>query len=403
MSLSGLHPPSAHGAPLAARLILAAATRLHIGSLRVEFPDGSTREFAGREPGPRATLVVKDWGMFVRLLRDGDIGFAEAYMEGEFDSPDLPALLTLAALNEVRLEQALGVRWWRMVARRLGHWRRRNTRTGAKRNIRAHYDLGNEFYRLWLDPGMTYSAALFGGDHGRPLDGAQAAKYTRIIERLDARQGETVLEIGCGWGGFAEAAGQRGLRVNGITISEQQLQFARARVKDQALDDAISIDYRDYRDVRGQFDRIVSIEMVEAVGAKYWQTYFDTIRRRLRPGGKAVVQAITIADECFNRYLRNPDFIQRYIFPGGMLFSRERMHEHIKRAGMKLTGVFAFGQDYARTLGLWLERFDAAIDAIRRQGFDERFVRMWRYYLAYCIAGFATKRTDVIHAELVHA
>lgn len=400
MSLSGSHPATP---PLAARLVLAAVAKLKIGRLHLQLPNGASHEFAGATAGPSAALSVKDWGMFARLLRDGDVGFGEAYMAGEFDTPDLPALLTLAALNEARLDQALSVRWWRMLSRRLGHWRRRNTRFGSKRNVRAHYDLGNEFYKLWLDPSMTYSSALFGADANQSLETAQAAKYRRILERLDAHQGESVLEIGCGWGGFAESAGRRGLRVDAITLSRRQLDFARERMSRQQLDHAVNLQYRDYRDVRGQFDRIVSIEMVEAVGAKYWQTYFDAIRRHLKPGGKAIVQAITIADDCFARYLGNPDFIQRYVFPGGMLFSHERMHEHIKRAGMKLNGVFAFGQDYARTLSLWLERFDGAIDAVRRQGFDDRFVRMWRYYLSYCIAGFATKRTDVIHAEIVHA
>lgn len=389
--------------PVAARLALAAAGRLEIGRLNVTLPDGSMHCFAGEQPGPDASLSVSDWRFFGRIMRGGDMAFAEAYMDGQIDTPDLPVLLTLGALNEAALERAFQANWLRRMVWRLVHARRSNSRRGSARNIRAHYDLGNDFYRLWLDRGMTYSSAIYGGDDTRQLEVAQDAKYGRILDRLGVRQGDSILEIGCGWGGFAEAAARRGARVHAITISREQLQFAQQRMADADLAHSTEIEFRDYRDVRGVYDHIVSIEMIEAVGEKYWPQYFAALSRHLRPGGKALIQAITIADQAFEQYRRGTDFIQRHIFPGGMLLSRQKLSEQAQRAGLRVADAHGFGHDYARTLLAWLERFDGVSERVRHLGFDERFQRMWRYYLAYCIAGFSTGRTDVLQAELVHA
>lgn len=389
--------------PLAARVVLAAAQQLQAGSLEVVLPNGRTQRFTGEQAGPAATIAINDRRFFARLVRGGDMAFAEAYMDGWFDTPDLPALLTLGALNQAALERAFQATWFRRAIWRLLHLRRHNSKRGSARNIRAHYDLGNEFYRLWLDRSMTYSSALYADEPQKSLEQAQDAKYGRILDRLGVRQGDSILEIGCGWGGFAEMAARRGARVHGITISREQLEFARERLAKADLADNATLEFRDYRDVEGKFDHIVSIEMIEAVGEKYWPRYFAALAQHLRPGGTALIQAITIADQAFEQYRRSTDFIQRYIFPGGMLLSRQKLAEQARQAGLKLADACAFGQDYARTLASWLERFDRVSDRVRQMGFDERFLRMWRYYLAYCIAGFSTGRTDVLQAELVHA
>jgi cyclopropane-fatty-acyl-phospholipid synthase len=389
--------------PLAARMVLAAAARLEVGALTFALPDGREHRFEGHQAGPDTTIHIRNWRLFARLVRGGDMALAEAYMDGWFDTPDLPALLTLGALNQAALERAFQATWLRRAVWRLLHVRRHNSRRGSARNIRAHYDLGNDFYGLWLDRSMTYSSALYSKNQEQTLEQAQEAKYVRILDRLGVRQGDSILEIGCGWGGFAELAARRGARVHGITISREQLDYGRARLERQDLARDAKLEFRDYRDVQGQYDHIVSVEMIEAVGEKYWPRYFDAVARHLRPGGKALIQAITIADHAFEHYRRGTDFIQRYIFPGGMLLSRQKLAEQARAAGLKLADVYGFGHDYARTLAAWLERFDKVSDRVRQNGFDERFLRMWRYYLAYCIAGFSTGRTDVLQAELVHA
>jgi cyclopropane-fatty-acyl-phospholipid synthase len=390
------------GPPLAARFALGVLRHLHAGTLTLALPDGRRETFCGSAPGPQAALDVRDWRFFRRVLASGDVGLADSYIDGLCDTPDLVALIGLLALNEQHLAAIADGKWWRRLALRLAHLRRPNTRAGARRNIGAHYDLGNDFYALWLDPTMTYSAALFDGDPSRPLDAAQRAKYERILDRLDVRQGDTLLEIGCGWGGFAETAARRGARVTAITISAEQAVFARERLRRADLAHTATVEFRDYRDVEGAFDHIVSIEMIEAVGERHWPRYFATLKRHLKPGGKAIVQAITIADSLFARYRCRADFIQTHIFPGGMLPSPAAVARQARRVGLRLADNFGFGSDYARTLGLWLARFDGAVERVRAQGFDERFVRMWRYYLSYCAVGFATGRTDVVQAEFVH-
>jgi cyclopropane-fatty-acyl-phospholipid synthase len=283
---------------------------------------------------------------------------------------------------------------------RFKHWLNANSKRKAKRNIVAHYDLGNDFYRLWLDPTMTYSSALFGGDFTQPLARAQQAKYERMLAELALPPGAHILEIGCGWGGFAEVAARAGYRVTGLSLSDAQTAYARERIARAGLADRVTLAVRDYRDERGTYDGVASIEMFEAVGEKYWPAYFSTLRRCLAPGGRACVQTITIADERFERYRTQSDFIQQYIFPGGMLASPSRFVAHAAQAGLDVVQTQMFGRHYAATLGRWLEAFDASAGAVRGQGFDEKFIRCWRFYLAYCIAGFASGSTDVAQYTL---
>ncbi len=388
--------------PFAALLALKTLGRLAAGSLEMRLPNGHLRQLRGNTPGPAAGITIHDWRLFGRVMTSGDIGLAESYMAGDWDSPDLVRFIELLAANESAVDRLARPSWWRRALLRLQHARRDNTREGSRKNIHAHYDLGNRFYETWLDTTMTYSSALYEGDPDRPLADAQRAKYERILDRLGARQGDSVLEIGCGWGGFAEAAARRGVKVHGITISEEQLAYARARLARAGLSDVASVEFRDYRDLEGQFDHVVSIEMIEAVGERHWPSYFSTLRDRLRRGGKAIVQAIVIDEPWFQRYRNQPDFIQTYVFPGGMLPAVSSLRDQAARVGMALSATHGFGCDYARTLEAWLERFDAARERVQGMGFDDRFVRMWRYYLAYCAAGFATGRTDVVQAEFMH-
>ena len=368
-----------------------------VGRLALHLPDGTWHHF-GPGGAREASLEVKRWRFFRRVLVDGDLGFAEAYVEGDCESPDLAALIALLAENEAALGTMAKANILHHLSLKLLHGLRRNSRAGSRRNIHAHYDLGNRFYSLWLDPTMSYSSALYAGE-ARSLEAAQTAKYERVLAQLGARQGESILEIGCGWGGFAEVAARRGLRVTAITISREQLAYARERLERAGLADRVELQFRDYRDITGQYDHIVSIEMVEAVGERYWPDYFAALKRHLAPGGSALVQAIVIADPYFEGYRRRPDFIQRHIFPGGMLLSPQRIAEQCRKAGLRIAELYGFGMDYAHTLEAWLRRFDAAAADVGRLGFDERFRRMWRYYLAYCAAGFATGRTDVLQAH----
>lgn len=383
---------------LSTHFVLKALDRLTIGRLSVNLPDGAVRRFGDASASPEAVLEVRDWRFFRRVLLDGDIGFAEAYMDGYCDSPDLPRLISLLAENQQSLGTIANANVVHNLALKLLHRFRQNSRSGSRRNIHAHYDLGNRFYGLWLDPTMSYSSALYEGE-SKSLEAAQAAKYERVLTQLGAKQGDSILEIGCGWGGFAEVAARRGMRVTGITISMEQLEYARARLERAGLADRVDLQFRDYRDVEGKYDHIVSIEMIEAVGERYWPDYFAMLKRHVAPGGSALVQAIVIADDFFEGYRRRPDFIQTYIFPGGMLLSPQRLGEQCRKAGLKIAELYSFGLDYAHTLETWLGRFDAVSDQVGRLGFDERFRRMWRYYLAYCAAGFSTRRTDVLQAH----
>nr|WP_199068524.1 cyclopropane-fatty-acyl-phospholipid synthase family protein [Chromobacterium sp. ASV5] len=378
--------------PAAGRALLALLARLRHGSLKLRTPDGETLWFGAPRQEADAELTLRDWRACSRILKGNDIGFAEAYRDGWLDSPDLTALLRLALRNEDALQLGalgkLATRLWH----RLRHLLRGNSRRGSRRNIHAHYDIGNDFYQLWLDAGWTYSSAWFDGDYAQPLAQAQTRKYQRICERLRLKPGMRVLEIGCGWGGFAEHASRLGVAVHGITISDAQLDFARRRLANEPL---VRLEHRDYRDLSGQYDAIVSIEMFEAVGERYWPGYFDTLRRCLKPGGQALAQSITIEESRFEAYRANADFIQAFIFPGGMLPSRERFERAALRSQLRCRDRLDFGADYAETLRRWRASFEARLDAVRAQGFDEAFIRIWRLYLCYCEAGFDQGRIGV--------
>lgn len=371
--------------------------RLACGSLEVQLPDGRTVSGQGHAPGPAARLVLHRWRPLRRLALHGDLGLARSWRDGDWSTPDLTTLLEFGALNEAAWAGASSAAWpWRLLFR-LAHRLRDNSRRGSRRNIAFHYDLGNDFYRQWLDEDLIYSSALFGPD-ARTLEAAQARKIGRIIDLLDLADGQQptrVLEIGCGWGALACAIARRGASVTGLTLSTEQLAHARARSEREGLSDQVELRLQDYRDAPGQFDRLVSIEMIEAVGERFWPVYFDVLRERLVPGGIAVIQAITIDEAAFPAYRQGADFIQHFIFPGGMLPSPGAMRREAERAGLVLDSVETFGESYAATLAQWRERFVAAWPAIAKLGFDESFRRLWTYYLCYCEAGFRTGRVDV--------
>jgi cyclopropane-fatty-acyl-phospholipid synthase len=380
-------------------LLTRAAERLHRGSLCLVFPDGRQDFFCGAEPGPSAILEIRSWRMLLRL-KSGGAGFAEGYLAGEWDTPDLAALLLLLAQN---LEQiSLRVkRPWRRWQRHIEDLRRGNDREGSRRNIAEHYDLGNDFYRHWLDESMTYSAAVF-EYQDQPLELAQAAKFRRIATLAALAPGQHVLEIGCGWGGFARwAAREIGCRMTAITISPAQHAHAAAAIQADGLGDRIDLRLQDYRDARGSFDRIVSIEMLEAVGWRYWPHYFAQLHDRLRSGGRAAIQTITIAPGTFDRYRGGVDFIQKHIFPGGMLPSVPVLRQEVNRAGLRWDSEVGYGLHYAETLHRWRHRFEDTWHLLQRPDLDERFRRLWRFYLCYCEAGFRTGRLDVNHIALV--
>jgi cyclopropane-fatty-acyl-phospholipid synthase len=377
--------------------------QMALGSLTVHTPGQGRIDHIAPEPGPHAVLFIRRWRAMRRLLLDGQIGFAESYIDGEWSSPDLTALIELAAVNQDALAQTFaGTR----IARLIERWRhatRANTKPRSRRNIEAHYDLGNAFYAAWLDRGMTYSSGLYQSGC-TSLEAAQDAKQARVIERLGLEGGERVLEIGCGWGGLAERLIREcGCHVTGLTLSPAQLEHARLRLENAGLSGRHDLRLQDYRDVAGTFDRIVSIEMLEAVGAEYWPLYFDRLRDCLAEGGRAVLQVITIAERYYESYRRDPDFIQRHIFPGGMLPSVELLTAQINRAGLGLRSVEHFGASYAATLAEWRRRFDSAWPHLHPQGFDESFRRKWEYYLAYCEAGFRAGSIDVGLYEVCHA
>ena len=380
--------------PLWRRVAEAWASGISHGQFHLTFPDGSTRSYSGRMPGPSATLRIERPRTVWRLIFGGELGFAEAFMDGDWSTPDLTALMEFGLVNQEALDAPLRASLPMRLATVLRHRINANTRRGARRNIAYHYDLGNEFYARWLDQTMTYSSALFEG-RDMSLVEAQRAKYQRIIDQLALKPGDRVLEIGCGWGGFAEAAARAGASVTGLTISEEQARYARARIEAAGLAERVDVRLQDYRDVTGTFDKVVSIEMFEAVGEENWPVYFDAIRERLAAGGLAVIQVITIANERFAEYRRSIDFIQRYIFPGGMLPSPDALAGAVARSGLALKASHFFGASYAETLKRWNDQFMAVWPAIAGLGFDERFQRMWRYYLNSCEACFLTGATDV--------
>jgi len=389
-------------APWYARQVIHLLQEIEHGCLHLELPNGIGMTVGHGQPD--AWLKFHKWSAFRDVLTQGDIGFADGYISGAWDTPDLTGLLCLLASNRNSLDQAIYGRWWGKLYNRLRHLLNANTRSGARRNIASHYDLGNDFYSLWLDPSMTYSSARFDGDTGLPLEAAQARKYQRILDLLDLPAGQSLLEVGCGWGGFAEHAARRAQhQVRGITLSHEQLDFAWSRLRDAGLAKQCSFALQDYREEAGQYDGIVSIEMFEAVGEAYWPVYFNVLKRALKPGGRAAVQTILIDDALFERYRTGSDFIQRYVFPGGMLPSPRRFTVEAERAGLAVTRAERFGIDYAETLARWRQTFLARTAEVKKLGFDERFMRIWHFYLAYCEAGFRAGSIDVGQFRLEHA
>lgn len=365
------------------------------GALTVTFPSGRSRTIGNTRDGLHAHLKLNNFKVLRKAMRRGTVGFAEAYMSGDIEIDDLTTLFRFFLQNQDVFDKANpGV--FRRAAQDLAyHMARPNTREGAKQNISEHYDLGNDFYAMWLDPTMTYSSAYFGG-RDISLEEAQREKYRRVIEMAGIKPGSSVLEIGCGWGGFAETLTREvGAKVRGITLSREQLKYALARLERQGLDQLGTLVFEDYRDTVGEFDHVASIEMIEAVGEEHWPQYFQTLHDRLKPGGTAAVQAITIAERDFEGYKAGPDFIQRYIFPGGMLLTKTVMREAAEKAGLTLENVDCFRLDYAKTLRLWRQTFLERWSEIEPLGYDEWFKRKWVYYLAYCEAGFTEGMIDV--------
>ena len=375
------------------------------GRLVVELSDGRRREYSSNLPGPDAHILVRNQRAFRRFHLGGAIGGAESYIDGDWDTADLSAALEFFARNEAALGHGLGGGRLAQLIRRAYHLTRANTRWGSRRNIAAHYDLGNDFYEAWLDSGMAYSCAIFEASHvpirRDGLEAAQIDKYRRLCDRLAIGPDHHLLEIGCGWGGFAEyVASEVGCKVTGITISKEQHDHARRRIYKAGLAERVSIDFQDYRDIEGRYDRVASIEMFEAVGERYWPAFFGKLKESLSAGGRAALQIITIDDGRFERYRRGTDFIQRYIFPGGVLPSRAALTREVADAGLIWLGDEGFGRHYAETLAVWRERFAAARTRIEALGYPDRFRRMWDFYLAYCEAGFRTGRTDLLQISI---
>ncbi len=365
-----------------------------VGALRATLPSGEAAVLGCREMHGEAHLVLRNYALPWKIMRGGMLGFAESYMDGDFDTDDLRAVFDYFLANERPMTAAMPALKAARHSDRRFHFGRRNSRTGSRRNIAAHYDLGNAFFRLWLDAGMSYSSGIY----RRPdatLEEAQQEKHARILAALDLSPGQSVLEIGCGWGSLAEAIARQGVYVTAITISREQYEETVTRLQLAGLATNSEVRFEDYRDTRGRFDAILSIEMIEAVGEDNWPDYFGTLRDQLRPGGSAVIQAITIHEEFYQHYRSNPDFIQRYIFPGGMLPTVQIMQQQAAAAGLTFQSVERFGLSYARTLADWRRRFDTAWPRIAALGFDERFRRMWHYYLTYCEVGFERGYIDV--------
>jgi cyclopropane-fatty-acyl-phospholipid synthase len=387
-------------------ILLGLLAQLQSGHLKLTLPNQEVKEFGNRSDRLHAEIQILDWSVFKQVLSHGDIGFAESYIRGEWNTPDLQALLELTARNRTILDKAIFGSWIGSLAYRIRHWFRDNSKSGSRKNIHAHYDLGNAFYTLWLDPTMSYSSAWFSDGDKQSLMDAQRAKIARILESIHTKTGDHILEIGCGWGGFMEEALRNGNQITGLTLSTEQKVFADSRLEKVVAEvdgsQQFEVRLQDYRDCKEQFDGIASIEMFEAVGENHWGEYFEAIAKRLKAGGRACIQTIVIAEELFERYRHSTDFIQQYVFPGGMLPSASKFKAAAAKAGLEVESEFAFGNDYAKTLCLWRDSFNQKIEEIYHLGFDEAFVRLWNFYLMYCAAGFAEKNIDVMQYTLRH-
>jgi cyclopropane-fatty-acyl-phospholipid synthase len=408
MNTNSLRVPGATAAPShasptpppQARLIIKMLQGLKHGALLLQRPDGGHQLFGdGSFP---IVLELANWKLCAAAIRSGDIGFAESFIAGDWKTDNLAGLIELLIRNRDDIEQLVYGSWWGSLLYRLKHLMNRNSRSGSRKNIHAHYDLGNAFYKLWLDPTMTYSSAIFRAGDGGDLATAQMTKYRRIVGELRLRPGARVLEIGCGWGGFAETAAREAqAHVTGLTLSTEQLAYARRRLADAGLAASADLKLCDYRDCDGQFDAVASIEMFEAVGEQYWPSYFACVARNLKQGGRACIQTITIDDALFERYRKGTDFIQQYIFPGGMLPSPSAFRRMAQQHGLRVVGELCFGIDYAETLLQWRRSFLARHETVMAQGFDQRFMLTWEFYLAYCEAAFRAGNTDVMQFTLV--
>ena len=390
-------------ATTAARAMLHLLAGLRHGRLDVQLPDGTQSRFGAADAaGPHAAIRLSNWKVCAAALKSGDIGFAEGFIAGDWTTPDLPALMKLFVANRDVVESMVYGQWWGRLLYRAKHLLNRNSRRGSRKNVHAHYDLGNPFYRLWLDPTMNYSSAWFEGDATRSLSDAQHAKVRRALAECHLQPGQRLLEIGCGWGALAEkAAGEFAAEVTGVTLSTEQLAYAQQRMNDASLAGRVDLRLQDYRDIDdAPFDAIASIEMFEAVGREYWPGFFATLHDKLKPGGRACIQSITIRDDLFERYVAGTDFVQQYIFPGGLLPSPSQFRAQAQAVGLEVVNELAFGADYAETLRRWRERFLAEESGVRRIGFDTRFMRIWEFYLGYCEAAFDGGNTDVIQFTL---
>lgn len=378
--------------------LLKSLKNIEYGSLELITPDGRAHKFEGGSSGPNTHIHIRDWDVFTNLSLRGDVALAEDYRDGKWNTPNLQNVLLFGLRNMESLHKFIYGNRFLAAISNVAYKLRMNTLNGSKKNIQEHYDLGNHFYQLWLDPSMTYSSAIFKSEH-EELSDAQRNKYDRILDRL-GDEPQNILEVGCGWGGFAERAVlTKNHKVKGITLSEEQHDFAKLRLNTLPAE----IVLEDYRHQQGLYDAIVSIEMFEAVGEDFWPVYFEKLKSLLKKDGKAVIQTITIDEAHFDRYRKGSDIIRSYIFPGGMLPSKSRFAQEAQKAGLKVTDQYCFGQDYAKTLGIWLEKFDQVQSQLPQHGFDEKFSRLWRFYLASCMAGFETGRTDVMQVELQHA
>jgi cyclopropane-fatty-acyl-phospholipid synthase len=388
-------------APMAVRRVLQLLEKMEHGTLTVQFPDRSTKVF-GKSSTLHAAISLQNWNVFTASLKSGDIGFAETYIAGDWSTPSLSDLLRVMIQNRRVVDELIFGTWWGRMAYRIKHLLNRNHKANSRKNIHAHYDLGNAFYELWLDGTMNYSSALFEGDYSQSMGDAQRAKVRRALRMTDVGVGSRVLEIGCGWGALAEMATlDFGASVTGVTLSTEQLAFANARMKWNGKAEKTDLRLQDYRDIDdGPYDAICSIEMIEAVGKEFWPTYFQTVSQQLKPGGKACIQSIVIDDALFERYLKSTDFIQQYIFPGGCLPSPSEFRRQARMAGLEVIDELKFGPDYAETLRRWRHEFMAQQAQVLTLGFDTPFLRLWEFYLAYCEAAFDEANTDVIQFTL---
>ncbi len=404
-SLSASQTPPLDDMPTSARRVVGLLQKLRHGSLSVMWPDGRTTQFGQHDdarPGLHAHLHLHNWKPLSEAIKSGDIGFAEGYIAGDWSTPHLPELLQLLVANRREMEDLIYGHWLGRLVYRVRHLLHRNTRRNSAKNIHAHYDLGNAFYQLWLDPTMNYSSAWFGDDRSQDLSQAQNAKVHRALCMVGVKPGDRVMEIGCGWGALAEMGGlEFGGRMHGVTLSHEQLAYAQDRMQRMGLTANSDLRLQDYRDIDdGPYDAICSIEMLEAVGQEYWPTYFDTVQRLLKTGGKACIQTIVIDDALFERYVKSTDFIQQYIFPGGCLPCPREFRDQAATAGLRIVDEMAFGLDYAETLRRWRHDFLADKPRVLALGFDERFVRIWDFYLAYCEAAFEQANIDVVQFTL---